>query len=373
METPEELVKMLNNPHLYLKQSRDDGWYFNSNTDVKVYAKVQLKSHINFPHIIKHQRVLSEYACIHCGYGFNTPDYNSMKLHMKEGDIECDNGFLEQQCCCGKRFDTLDDAYEHCKSTNCQFERWQREQTQPKKQVVVRYTDHDEEEEKPKEVKRVMTDEEKREERKREFKEQQERIKQKQEEKKRKRREKRKQKREQEKEERERKKAEKKAQKKKEAEEKKAREKEEKKKEAEEKMAQKKKEREEQKAQKKEQRKKEREEQKAREKEEKKKLKQEQKAQQKAEKKKARQNNKRKCELCNVVFRGPQEEERHMNGKFHKLKANPNVLSCSHCEMVFQRQKHLDDHLLTKKHLHKIQECPSSSLPKIVCASSCEV
>ena len=309
METPEELLKMLNNAYLYLNQSRDDGWFFNTITDVKSYAKVQLiRHHIDFPHIIKYQGVLCEYACIHCGRGFNIPDYNSMKLHMKEGDTECDDGFYHQECCCGKKFDTLEEAYEHNRSSNCQFQRWQREQTQPKKQVVIKYTDYEDEEEKPKVVKREMTEEEKREERLRQWKEDQERIKQKQEEKKRKR----KEKREAGKEERERKKAEKK------------------------------KEREEQKAQKK--------------------------AQEKEEKKKEKTI--RKCELCNVVFRGPQEQERHMNGKFHKLKSNPNVLSCSHCEMVFQRQKHLDDHLLTKKHLHKIQECPSSSLPKNVCASS---
>ena len=337
METPEELVKMLNNAYLYLKQSREDGWYFNTITDVKSYAKVQLiRHHINFPHIIKHEGVLCEYACIHCGRGFNTPDYNSMKLHMKEGDTECDDGFHLQQCCCGKKFDTLEEAYEHNRSTNCQFQRWQREQTQPKKQVVIKYTDHDDEEkeEAPREVKRVMTEQEKKEETKRRIEARLEELKQQQEDKKRKR----KEKREAGKEERERKKAEKK------------------------------KEREEQKAQKK----KEDDERKAQEKAERKKQKQEEKKKQKEELKKQKQE-KRKCECCNVVFRGPQEQERHMNGKFHKLKSNPNVLSCSHCEMVFQRQKHLDDHLLTKKHLRKIQECLSSSLPKNVCASSCEV
>lgn len=260
METPEELLNMLYHPWLYVKQTKQ-GDYLYDETNVKAYAKRELRPHINFPHIIEYRTELGNFVCVHCGTGFQTSDYRRMKNHM-ETETMCDFGFSNQQCVCGRKFDTLEEAHNHRMKSHCLLHRKEREQRQKELEEKNR-------------------------------KEQE--------------------KREKEKEEKERKK------------------------------------------------------------EEKRKQRAEKKAQEKAEKKKLKQENKRKCELCNVVFRGKKEEERHMNGKFHKLKANPNVLSCSHCEMTFVRQKHLDDHLLTKKHLHKIQECPSSSLPKTACASSCEV
>lgn len=236
METAETLLNMLEHPWLHINQPKHHG-FINNETDAKVYAKIYLKEYITFPYIVEHRNQFGDtYACVHCGYGFQTSDYRSMTKHM-ENETMCRNGFTLLQCVCGKKFDTLDDAYEHWKRLNC-----------------LSYERHKAQERKRQEEKR------------------------------------------------------------KQEEEKRQREKE--------------------------------------------------------EKQKAREEKKRKCECCNVVFRGKKEEQRHLNGKFHKNKVNPNVLSCSCCEMVFVRQKHLDDHLLTKKHLRKIQECPSSSLPKIVSTSS---
>ena len=253
METPEELLRMLEYPELY-KNQQGRGFY-DCEIHVKIYAKQELTKHINFPHIEEYKTELNDYACKYCGTGFNVSDYRAMKNHMLN-ETMCIRGFKEgNECICGRKCGTIEAARTHW-YYNCFY--FHKKAEWDKKQKEKKEAEEKEKKEKEKEEKRKRKEEE------------------------------RKKKREEEKE----------------------------------------------------------------------------------EKKKAREQNKRKCELCNVVFRGKKEEERHLNGKFHKLKVQPNVLSCSHCEMTFVRQKHLDDHLLTKKHLRKIQECPSSSLPKNVCASS---
>lgn len=101
-----ELLDRIHYPHLHCDEFRN-AWLVRAN------AKSELRKYIDFPHIIPHQRENSdiEYACIHCGQGFNVDGYSMMKNHW-EG-TRCKHGFCNRKCFCGKTFETIDEAYAH--------------------------------------------------------------------------------------------------------------------------------------------------------------------------------------------------------------------------------------------------------------------
>ena len=105
-----ELLERIQYPHLH--SSDKHAQFF-----IRADAKMELRKRIDFPHIVKHQREWSEYACIHCGQGFTVDSYYRMKSHFD--GTRCTNGFCEKKCFCGKTFDTIDGAYNHYQKFFC--------------------------------------------------------------------------------------------------------------------------------------------------------------------------------------------------------------------------------------------------------------
>ena len=105
-----ELLERIQYPHMFSPEKHNQ--FF-----IKAHAKLSMREYIDFPHIIKHERDWSEYACIHCGQGFNVDGYYMMKSHWEE--TRCKHGFCNRKCFCGKTFETIDEAYAHYQKFYC--------------------------------------------------------------------------------------------------------------------------------------------------------------------------------------------------------------------------------------------------------------
>ena len=108
METIEtlRLVDVVRYAHLYSSSIRENTQHIRS------IAKAELSKRISYPHIVKHNRNdMCEYACIHCGEGFDMGQYYAMGRHGSE--TECVNKFSNLTCPCGKTCESMDKAHSH--------------------------------------------------------------------------------------------------------------------------------------------------------------------------------------------------------------------------------------------------------------------
>lgn len=79
---------------------------------VRSYARDELFKRMKYAHIIKHDRNgMCEYACIHCGVGFDTTQFFEMGKHGTE--TECINHWKHLTCPCGKTCESIDKAHTH--------------------------------------------------------------------------------------------------------------------------------------------------------------------------------------------------------------------------------------------------------------------
>jgi len=111
--TDNELVMRVRDKHLF-PLYQEDGFLYTS-----IAAGLELdKRAVLIPNIVEHERNWNSYACSFCGTGFQAVDIKSMRNHF-EGEV-CVNGFnKDRQCCCKKKFSTLDEAHGHYRRLNC--------------------------------------------------------------------------------------------------------------------------------------------------------------------------------------------------------------------------------------------------------------
>lgn len=105
---------------------------------IRIDAKLELKTYIEFGHIIQYEREYHTYACTHCGQGFQEVDYFRMKSHADE--TGCKNGFCNRKCFCKKQFETIDDAFKHYLKMDClQYHKERQEAIKRQEQKKIEY------------------------------------------------------------------------------------------------------------------------------------------------------------------------------------------------------------------------------------------